>query len=79
MGPVSAGVADAIGNGFFVSAGRGDGEGNTDGDKSRTADSGLTGAADSERKNATISCTEVKNFPSAMKQIPIITRTDIVL
>src|SRR6266404_6238502 len=31
MRPLSAGVADAIGIGFFVSAGLGDGEGNTDG------------------------------------------------
>ena len=31
MRPLSAGVADAIGNGFFVSASLGDGEGNTDG------------------------------------------------
>ncbi len=31
MRPLSAGVADAIGDGFFVSAGLGDAEGNTNG------------------------------------------------
>jgi len=79
MRPLSAGVANAIGDGFFVSAGLGDAEGNTDGDKSRTGDSGLTGAADSGRKNPTISCNDVKNFASAMTQIPTIIMKDVSL
>ena len=69
----------------------GNGDGDTDGDNGRAGDSGIggvvigctgdvvTGAAGSGWKNPMISCNEVKNFPSAMTQIPKITTKDASL
>jgi hypothetical protein len=81
-------------NAILVTGGEdanGNGDGGTDCDKGRAGDSGIsgvligctgdvvTGAAGSGWKNPMISCNEVKNFPSAMTQIPTITTKDASL